>query len=1385
MIRTAIAILVALVVVGQATTQTTWNGSTTDWNTASNWNPTGVPTSSTPVQFTDTHAGSVNISASATAQSLSFTNQSASYTITSSASQTLTVSSITMSGSSLSVINTVNLANFANGSLLFPVATNLVLTNNSAGGLLTIGPNTVIGTPGSGSVQIVGAGSTAISGSFAPGSFAVDGGLSKSGPGLLFLSGNGTNLAGGITLQGGLTEFDYSSNTAAKLGSGALNLEGCILTLLTNSSVGVTQTISGGTSVSFGHNEIGPAGTGTATLAAGTILRSAGGTLDFATPGGSTLFVTTGSTVTNGLLGAGPAFATYGGGANWATETAGNVGALSTYGTNTYASGTNSDVTTSMSLGATTTNSLRFNTGNPVLTLTGALTLQSGGVLVTPNSPGGTITGGTVTAPSSGELIIHVYDTAANSGLVVNSAIVSSAGLTKTGPGMLSLNGLNTQLTGPININAGGLTVLNPASVNSANALNFNQNGGSAQQQFVAQLGSGASTISPPIRLSTFSSSGYGTVFSTGTSDVSTVTLAGVISSLSATATPIQFAALPASTFNLTAANTFTGNVDVALGGVGINSDSSLGNASNTLFLDLNGISHGNGLVFLNSGVTVAHPVVLSSTSQIVCNGTDGNTISAPITGPGELIKNGTGTLTISSLFNTFSGNVAVLGGALSLGSTGIIHPGSNITVGAGATFSVGSTTTMPQIGVMTLNGGTFRNPAGTGLFYDVNQIITDSTGGIVDFTGATGVNALLINGSLPPAITINGNSTWLSPGNSTQIASGSALPITILTGVTFNNGIALGGGTAFMVSGGGRLFQNSDATNVLGMAGNITVGQGTTFEIADAASNGGVGNFGTGSITLDGATFEYSGATASTTKAISFSPNGATFQVDSVAATLTANGAISGPTVLTKTGPGALALGSSANFFVSLTVNAGTVQTANDNTLGEGPITVGGAGTLLYTGSTSTARTFNLNFGTLAAGTGATVTLNGANVIGGFLHGPGTFAVTGNSAFFGVTSFASATISQTGAGSFANFTNGGTLTLAANLATPVSFNQFTNQGSGSITVGAQSVVGVADFQTYGTLTISPATVTENFSQTTLMTNVGTSPLYFNGGSRTIVGTPATAIFPSNWPDASLRGLPTFVAGVDLNGKNAVVAGGLFVNNGYVEDSSNNFQGTATLVADFGSLVKGAGYFQNTVQTINGGKFQAGNSPGKATFGKFVFGPGGVSNYVFAIDNATGAAGPSPDAAGHVSGWSLVKVVGPAAAVRGPANEDFVWTATPADKLTIAIETLLNPTTVGTDIAGPMDHFDPTLPFSWPAVDWTGTYAGPADAAMLDASTAFDTSGFANSVAGSFGWALDGGGHELSLTYTPSAVPEPGTLTLLVAATGGFIVRRRFRPVFI
>jgi hypothetical protein len=292
-------------------------------------------------------------------------------------------------------------------------------------------------------------------------------------------------------------------------------------------------------------------------------------------------------------------------------------------------------------------------------------------------------------------------------------------------------------------------------------------------------------------------------------------------------------------------------------------------------------------------------------------------------------------------------------------------------------------------------------------------------------------------------------------------------------------------------------------------------------------------------------------------------------------------------------------------------------------------------------------------------------------------------------------------------------------------------------------------------------------------AQATQLTNTGTTPLYFNGGSRTTIATPQTA--------------GQFLAGVDLHGQNAVVAGGLFVNNGYVVDSA---AGTAAVVADYGTLVKGAGFYQNGVITVNGGKFQAGNSPGRVTVGQMVIGPGGTQDFNWQINDAKGTAGPMPDANNQVDGWSLIQVnkvtVGTII-----TSGDLTWTATntPGNQFNLSMQTLLFPTTVGNDVPGPMNgfhsgssgpptQFDGDASFAWPFISWEGTYTGPMDDATLTASTSFDLSNFVNTVPWfhPFSLHLDLANNAIEIVYF---VPEPGTLLMTGLAAAGFAFWRR------
>jgi autotransporter-associated beta strand protein len=838
----------------------------------------------------------------------------------------------------------------------------------------------------------------------------------------------------------------------------------------------------------------------------------------------------------------------------------------------------------------------------------------------------------------------------------------------------------------------------------------------------------------------------------------------------------------------LTGTNTYTGPTMVFGGGIlAVNSITNggvagpLGAANNlpsNVYLGLSGAGPGT-LLYQGANASTDRGITFSSSASDPGFVQVGSGINLTFTGQmanGMLNKNGLGTLTLAATNNTFAG-ANVFAGTLAISNavamgTGSSTGGATVNVMAGGTFQLAFPTGnnfFTPLGTLNLNGGTFNAP-NESVDYFVDQI-TSQAGGVIDLSTAT-VAGIRLTGNTP-AIGVTASATWLGNVN-TRIVNDTFVtaPIAISPGATLTNGIPLLIGSSsqgFQVTGGGTLNVTAVASAPLTVT-NSTLQTATIANLQSAST-----------LSLDGGAILYTGPSGTLNRPINVTANGAVVNVSSATTALQIGGTATGTGLLDKEGPGTLALGGAGGFTGNVLVNTGVLQLFG-SLGGSVAITVNAGGNLQYGASQTTGRTFNLNYGTLSSTAGIMVNLSAAIVNGGFMRGPGTFALTGGTDLNGVAIQSSAVINQTGAASLNNVSNGGQLTVGSGVTLPMV--GVINEGGGSITVSATGAVNVTDLQTYGTVTINPATVTETFANTTLVSNVGTSPLYFNGGSRTFIGTPATAVFP---PSSPQHGQPTFVAGIDLNSKNAVVAGGLFVNNGYVEDSSNNFQGTATIVADFGSLVKGAGYFQNTVQTINGGKFQAGNSPGSATFGKFVLGPGGVSNYVFAIDDATGAAGPSPDEAGHVSGWGLVKVGAPTIIDRGLSRQaDFTWTATPWDKVTVALQTLLNPTIVGVDVPGMMDHFDPSLPYKWPAVEWTGSYAGPADAAMLGASTSFDLSDFANPVGGTFGWSLDQTDHALSLTYTPSAVPEPRTLgmTVLAGLTFGCAACRRVGRVF-
>jgi fibronectin-binding autotransporter adhesin len=512
-------------------------------------------------------------------------------------------------------------------------------------------------------------------------------------------------------------------------------------------------------------------------------------------------------------------------------------------------------------------------------------------------------------------------------------------------------------------------------------------------------------------------------------------------------------------------------------------------------------------------------------------------------------------------------------------------------------------------IGTLTLNGGTLRGPGGLASFW-LNKLVTGTAGGTVDFSNS--FSDIDFSGTGAGA-TINGNTNWIGfyilPGAGTTVFS-------IAPNVTLTINAKLNGG--FRITGGGTFYATAAP---YGAVGSYVVSQARVRVDDLSVVNGSWTVLGAaGNLTLDGGTLQYSGLTQITPFPISIGPGGATVEVSNPLTTLTLTGTIgpdggsvAGP--FTKSGPGVLILNNSTNTYVGgITVGGGVLAVGADAQLGAANPIVNPAGTLRYTATDVTSRTFNLNGGTLEAPSGVTLTLNGAAVNGGFLRGTGTFALTGNTVISGATTYNSTSLNQVGPASLTNFTNGGAFTNAAGQT--LTWNGGVNQGFGRFVVNGTAYV--SDFTTTGNVSITGAGN---------LLNTGTSPLVLGGGSVTTVG----VYNPVN-------GQVTPGGTITIGAQDLVVQGGFLRNNGIVT-------GPGKLIVDYGGLAKGAGDYDTGGTVLrNGGVLLAGNSPGLLRVSNPSFTGGSTTGGDF--NNATGTVGGFPAPANNNtnnSGWSAIE----------------------------------------------------------------------------------------------------------------------------------------------
>ncbi|MFO1475854.1 MAG: autotransporter-associated beta strand repeat-containing protein [Verrucomicrobiota bacterium] len=767
------------------------------------------------------------------------------------------------------------------------------------------------------------------------------------------------------------------------------------------------------------------------------------------------------------------------------------------------------------------------------------------------------------------------------------------------------------------------------------------------------------------------------------------------------------------------------------------------------------GINFQEGTVTLNNGtITLGNGV--GRTTISVSNGLTG-TINSQLAGNQGMTKTGPGTLVLGGS-NTLSGTLDLKQGTLlvskptSLGSStlsldggifgasgGAVTVGNTVTVDSDST--VGGSQNLTFTGPVTATGGprqlTVANTAQT--TFAGNLFLGDRNRRgrfTLNITGGdTTVSGVIQNGlgARPDSLIKTGNGSLILSGANTFSGGLQNLAGSLYLG----NDSAAGSGTLTLGDGSTIAAANGSRTinNALSILGNVSFGG------------------------LDTLTFNSS-----------FNLGGD--RVFTIWNTTIFNGVIGGSGYsLTKRGTGTMVLNGANNFGGAgrrLAVEAGTVGLGNNNA-------VGASGTALV-----------LNGGSVAAWNAARtigntlVISNNSGIVGGLgLTFSGSVSNLGGSHVLSVsntalTSFAGTTLSLAGnnqastltldvAGTSGGLTissaiqNGagtGAGSLVKNGAGNLALNgTAANTFSGGLTVNGGTVTaGKANALGAGAVTVNAATVnvgTYNQSMSTLTMAGGT----INGGS---VITPTSVQAQSGAINVSVAGTGSLIksgAGtMTLSGSNSY-SGGTTINGGVlnVNNTRGSGTGSGTVTVNSGGRLGGTGSVGGAV-VLNGGKIGAGTS-GVGSLGTVneTWNPG--SSLLVDLQDV---------ASGEGVGWDVVKITG-SLAVNGTGNPILVD---------------LSSLTLGGS-AGAVYNFNASQSYSWRILSTT---AGITFGSGQSLSTALQlsTAHFANNTAGGhFSLALANGNKDLTLSFTPTQVPEPGAWSMVGMGFFLLLVRRK------
>ena len=805
--------------------------------------------------------GSVNIAGGAKMQTLG-----SSLTLT-----TLTGSGALSNGIAGAATLTANIAStdtFA-GQLQDGVAGSLALTKTGAGTLNLSGASTYSDatTITAGVLNLTGSlGNTAVSGGSGAtlaGSGTITGGVTVNSNAHI-APGDGGNAAIGTMTVGTLT-----LNTDSQLDFGITNTT-TLDKIVTTSSNGLTidggqVNINGGLgnfTANGVYNLISFSGTiggaGVSSLSVNSLNKSVAKTYTFGSNAGFVTLTVANSGVAQTFWNVN-ADGNWSTNSNWTPATAPNsVGAFAGFG----GGGTEitADRTTTVN-GAFTVGTLAFNGAanakSYILADGGSanITLNNGasGSAITDTSGNHTINSAlTLTSNGATIAVINGADTLTIGGVIGGDGTP----LVKSGFGTLVINGANTYTNSTI-INSGTLLINSaaslgdPANTTTINAGTLRVSADITSLELI-YLGDAASSISVP--------------------PATNYTISGTVADGASMGTLNK---ADSGTLVLSNINSYSGGTVINAGTVQINNANSLGAASG-------GVTIHNATLQATATFTGTRSVSLgNANSTILVDAAQTHTVNGVISGIGALNKTGSGTLTLGSNANTYSGGTVIHSGILALNFGSFLGSGT-----------------------LTFQGGTLQNNYGTNNTYGLGNPIIVAAGqvGTINMNNRMSIGGA-VSGS--GSLTLNLNTAPAAPRDDLN-----------------NNWAGFTGQLNFVGSGAARLVNNGGSFNINSFANcSVDIG-GSAFLQPVTNSNGNIYPFGT--LSGSSPTAGFTGGTAGT----------ATLSVGALNATTTFAGQINGNTALTKMGTGTLTLSGINGYTGNTSLQGGALILADNASL-------------------------------------------------------------------------------------------------------------------------------------------------------------------------------------------------------------------------------------------------------------------------------------------------------------------------------------------------------------------------------------------------------------------------------------------------------------------